>query len=32
VPWFVRGNFSMQVIARNPRGDAVTRVVPLTVR
>jgi hypothetical protein len=32
LPWFVRGNFTMQVIARNTRGDAVTRVVPLTVR
>ncbi|HVN70237.1 MAG TPA: hypothetical protein VMU38_11385 [Candidatus Binatia bacterium] len=32
LPWFVRGNFSMQVIARNTRGDTVTRSVPLTVR
>ena len=32
LPWFVHGNFTMQVIARNTRGDAVTRAVPLTVR
>jgi hypothetical protein len=32
LPWFVRGNFTMQVIARNPRGDTVTRAIPLTVR
>jgi hypothetical protein len=32
LPWFVRGNFTMQVIARNTRGDAVTRAIPLTVR
>jgi hypothetical protein len=32
LPWFVRGNFTMQVIARNPRGDMVTRAIPLTVR
>lgn len=32
LPWFIRGNFTMQVIARNTRGDAVTRAVPLTVR
>jgi len=32
LPWFVRGNFTMQVIARNARGDAVTRSIPLTVR
>ena len=32
LPWFVRGNFKMQVIARNPRGDVVTRTIPLTVR
>jgi len=32
LPWFVRGNFTMQVIARNTRGDTVTRAIPLTVR
>lgn len=32
LPWFVHGNFTMQVIARNTRGDAVTREIPLTVR
>jgi len=32
LPWFVRGNFTMQVIARNARGDAVSRSIPLTVR
>ena len=32
LPWFVRGNVTMQVIARNTRGDAVARAVPLTVR
>ncbi|HEV3195764.1 MAG TPA: hypothetical protein VGZ06_06460 [Candidatus Cybelea sp.] len=32
LPWFVRGNFTMQVIARNTRGDATTRAIPLTVR
>lgn len=32
LPWFVRGNFTMQVTARNPRGDTVTRAIPLTVR
>jgi hypothetical protein len=32
LPWFVHGNFTMQVIARNTRGDKTTRAVPLTVR
>jgi hypothetical protein len=32
LPWFIRGNFTMQVIARNTHGDAVTRAIPLTVR
>ncbi|HEX3458445.1 MAG TPA: hypothetical protein VHR97_10865 [Candidatus Baltobacteraceae bacterium] len=32
LPWFVRGNFTMQVIARNAHGVAVTRSIPLTVR
>ncbi|HET6275284.1 MAG TPA: hypothetical protein VFE16_05015 [Candidatus Cybelea sp.] len=32
LPWFVHGNFTMQVIARNTRGTAVARDVPLTVR
>ena len=32
LPWFVRGSFTLQVIARNTRGDAATRAIPLTVR
>jgi hypothetical protein len=32
LPWFVHGNFTMQVTARNTRGDAATRAIPLTVR
>lgn len=32
LPWFVRGNFTMHVIARNTRGDTATREVPLVVR
>ncbi len=32
LPWFVRGSFTLQVIARNTRGDVVTRAIPLTVR
>jgi zona occludens toxin (predicted ATPase) len=32
LPWFVHGNFTMQVTARNTRGDSVTRAIPLTVR
>lgn len=32
LPWFVRGNFTMQVIAKNTRGDAVERAIPLSVR
>jgi hypothetical protein len=32
LPWFIRGNFTMEVIARNTRGDAATRTIPLTVR
>jgi hypothetical protein len=32
LPWFVHGNFTMLVIARNTRGDSVTRDIPLTVR
>ncbi len=32
LPWFIRGNFNMQVIARNTRGHIVTRAIPLTVR
>lgn len=30
--WFVHGNFQVQVIARNPRGDVTMRWIPLTVR
>jgi len=32
LPPFVRGTFTLQVIARNTRGDTVTRAIPLTVR
>lgn len=32
LPWFVRGTFTMHVTARNERGDAATRAIPLTVR
>lgn len=32
LPWFIRGTFTMQVIARNTRGDAVERAIPLHVR
>jgi len=32
LPWFVHGTFAMHVIARNARGDAATRAIPLTVR
>ncbi len=32
LPWFVHGNVTMQVIARNTRGDAVARPISLTVR
>ena len=32
VPWFVRGNFTMHVIARNARGDTVVRSIPIALR
>lgn len=32
LPWFVHGTFTMQLIARNTRGDAVVRAFPLNVR
>lgn len=32
LPWFLHGDFTMQVIARNTRGDKTTRAVPLKVR
>jgi hypothetical protein len=32
LPWFFHGNFTMRVIARNPRGEVATRTIPLTVR
>lgn len=32
LPWFIRGNFTLQVIARNTRGAAATRAILLTVR
>jgi hypothetical protein len=32
LPWFIHGHFTMHVIARNARGDAAMRAIPLTVR
>jgi hypothetical protein len=32
LPWFIRGTFTMSVIATNTRGDTVQRSIPLTVR
>ena len=32
VPWFVHGNFTMHVIARNTRGDTIVRDVPIQLR
>jgi hypothetical protein len=32
LPWFIRGTFTMRVIAKNTRGDSVERTIPLTVR
>jgi len=32
LPFFVRGTYPMQIIARNTRGDAVEQTLPLTVR
>jgi hypothetical protein len=32
LPWFIRGTFTMLVIATNTRGDTVQREIPLTVR
>lgn len=32
LPFFVRGTYAMQVIARNARGNATQRSVPITVR
>lgn len=32
LPWFIRGTFTMRVIAKNTRGDTVERTIPLTVR
>jgi hypothetical protein len=32
IPFFVHGTFPMKIIARNTRGDAVERSLPLTVR
>jgi hypothetical protein len=31
LPWFVRGNYTLRLIARNTRGDATERAIPLTV-
>lgn len=32
LPFFLHRTYSIQVIARNPRGDAVTSAVPFTIR
>jgi hypothetical protein len=32
LPWFVRGNFTLEVIAKNTRGVSVERSIALTVR
>ena len=32
LPWFIRGNFDLHVIATNTSGATVERVIPLTVR
>jgi hypothetical protein len=32
IPVFVRGTYAMRIIARNTRGDAVDRTLPLTIR
>jgi len=32
LPWFIRGNFTMKVTARNTHGDTAVREIPLTVR
>jgi hypothetical protein len=32
IPWFVRGNFDLHVIATNTSGATAERVIPLTVR
>lgn len=31
IPWFVHGSFTMQVIAKNTRGDTVERAIPVSV-
>jgi hypothetical protein len=32
VPFFLRGNYTLMLIARNTRGDHTTKQVPITVR
>jgi hypothetical protein len=32
IPWFVHGDYTIEVIARNTRGDMATRAVQLSVR
>ncbi|HVA32968.1 MAG TPA: hypothetical protein VNG31_02395 [Candidatus Baltobacteraceae bacterium] len=32
IPFFVRGTYPMTIVARNTRGDAVHRTLPLTIR
>jgi hypothetical protein len=32
IPFFVRGTYPMHIIARNTRGDAVDRTLPLTIQ
>lgn len=32
LPFFVRGTYAMQIIARNARGDQTQQSLPITVR
>ncbi len=32
LPWFLHGNYTMEVIAHNTHGDSVARSIPLSVR
>jgi len=32
IPFFIRGAFDLNVIARNARGDAVTRAIPIVLQ
>ena len=31
IPFFLHGTYDMQIVARNTRGDTVTRTLPLTI-